>query len=90
MQSNTNKKLDFNTRNTDKKNLFHTKHNFFKNCFFPSTAIEWNKLDFNFRSISSLGVFKENLLKSSLEHLQKAFLVVITVKESNTSYIMQQ
>ena len=42
------KKLDYNTRNTDKITLFHTKHNFFKNCFFPSTVIEWNKLDFNF------------------------------------------
>ena len=50
-------------RNTDKITLFHTEHNFFKNSFFPSTVIEWNKLDSNLRSPTSLSVFKKNLLK---------------------------
>ena len=57
------KNLNYNTRNTDKVTLFHTKHNFFKNSFFPSTVIEWNKLDPNLRSTASLSVFKKNLLK---------------------------
>ena len=43
--------------------FFHTKHEFFKNCFFSSTAIEWNKLDPNLRSAASLCAFKKNLLK---------------------------
>ena len=46
------KNPNYNTRNTDKIPLFHTKHNFFKNSFFPSTDIEWNKLDPNLRSTS--------------------------------------
>ena len=55
--------MNYNTRNTDKITLFHTKRNFFKNYFFPSTVIEWNKLDPNLRSAASLNVFKKNLLK---------------------------
>ena len=54
---------NYNTRNTDKIALFNTKHNFFKKSFFPSTVIEWNKLDPNLRSAASLNFFKKNLLK---------------------------
>ena len=57
------KNPNYNTRNTDKVTPFHTKHNFFKNSFFPSTVIEWNKLDPNLRSATSLSVFKKNFLK---------------------------
>ena len=57
------KNSNYNTRNTDKITPFHTKHNFFKNSFFPSTVIEWNRLDPNLRSATSLSVFKKNLLK---------------------------
>ena len=57
------KNSNYNTRDADKITLFHTKHNFFKNTFFPSTAIEWNKLDPNLRSAASLSAFKKNLLK---------------------------
>ena len=60
---NATKNLNYHTRNTDKIALFHTKYNFFKNPFFPSTVIEWNKLDPNLRSASSLSIFKNNLLK---------------------------
>ena len=42
-------------RNSDKIICFKTKHNYFKNYFFPSVIIEWNKLDHN--------VFKSNILK---------------------------
>ena len=77
-------KLDYNIRNTDKNTLFRTKHNFFKHCFFPFTVIEWSKLDFNFWSVASLGVFKENLLRSLLNNLQRGLLIVTTAKESST------
>ena len=40
----TTKKLNWDTRSTDKITSVHTKHNFFKNYFFPSTVIEWNKI----------------------------------------------
>ena len=55
--------MNYNTRNTDKITLFRTKYNFFKNSFFPSTVIEWNKVDPNLRSAASLNVSKKNLLK---------------------------
>ena len=37
--------------------------NFFKNTFFPSAIIEWNKLDLAIRNAESLGIFKSNILK---------------------------
>ena len=33
--------------------FFKTRHTFFKNSCFPSTIIEWNKLDHNIRSFNS-------------------------------------
>ena len=54
---------NYNTRGADKITLFHTKHKFFKNSFFPSTVIEWSKLDPNLRSAGSLSAFKNNFLK---------------------------
>ena len=39
------------------------KRNFFKNSFFPSTVIEWNKLDLNICNSGSLTSFKSNVLK---------------------------
>ena len=57
------KNSSYNTRNIDNITPFHTKHNFFKKKFFPSTVIEWNKLDSNLRSAASVSFFKKNLLK---------------------------
>ena len=51
-----------NTRNTNKVPLFKVKHNFFRNSFFPSALIEWNKLDLNIRNSESLNIFKKTLL----------------------------
>ena len=42
---------------------FNVKHNFFKNLFFPSTVIEWNKLDKSIRSSESLALFKKSILQ---------------------------
>ena len=39
------------------------RHDFFKNSFFPSTAIEWNKIDKNIRKSESLNIFKKSILK---------------------------
>ena len=50
-------------RNSDKIPYFKTKHNFFKNSFFPSVLIEWNKLDTSLRRYDSYNVFKSNILK---------------------------
>ena len=42
---------------------FKVKHNFFRNSFFPSAVIEWNKFDLNIRNSESLNVFNNSLLK---------------------------
>ena len=39
------------------------KHNFFKNIFFPSSILEWNKLDSSLRNWTSYNVFKNGILK---------------------------
>ena len=39
------------------------KHNFFKNSFFPSAILEWNKLDPSLRNSVSYNVFKNSILK---------------------------
>ena len=39
------------------------RHNFFKNTFFPSTIIEWNKLDPAIRNLTNFNSFKESILK---------------------------
>ena len=40
-----------------------TRHTFLKNSFFPSTIIEWNKLDHNIRNSSSFNIFRKSILK---------------------------
>ena len=51
------------TRNPLNIPLLNANHNFFKNSFFPSTIIEWNKLDPGLRKAESLSLFKTNILK---------------------------
>ena len=51
------------TGNVDYIPLIKIKHNFFKNTFFPSAIIEWNKLDPTSRNAESFGIFKTNILK---------------------------
>ena len=53
----------YSTRNNDKLPHFKVKHNYFKNSFFPSTVIEWNKLDLNIRNSESAISFKSKVLK---------------------------
>ena len=51
------------TRNVENVPSFKVRHDFFKNFFFPSTAIEWNKIDKNIRKSESLNIFKKSILK---------------------------
>ena len=57
------------------------KHNF-KNTFFPSTILEWKKLDLSLRNSTSYNVFKNSILKF-IRPSPKKFSNVITQKESN-------
>ena len=38
------------------------KHDFFKKTFFPSTIIEWNKLDLKIKNSESIKTFKKRIL----------------------------
>ena len=51
------------TRNIHNIPFFKTRHTFFKNSFFPSTIIEWNKLDHNIWNSSSFNIFRKGILK---------------------------
>ena len=51
------------TRNTHNIPFFKTRHTFLKNPFFPSTIIEWNKLDHNLIKSSSFNIFRKSNLK---------------------------
>ena len=57
------KTSSYTTRNVDCTPLIKIKHNFFKNTFFPSAIIEWNKLDPTIGKAESFGIFKSNILK---------------------------
>ena len=52
----------YQTRNAHNIPQYKTKHIFFKNSFFPSTILKWNKLDVNIRNSETLSVFFLNLL----------------------------
>ena len=53
----------YRTRNA--QNILHinVKHRVFKNSYFPSTIIEWNRLDSNIRNAETLNIFKLKILK---------------------------
>ena len=52
----------FNTKKVGKVPLFKIKHNFLKNTFFPSTVIEWNKLDPHLWNKTNFQIFQKNIL----------------------------
>ena len=53
----------YSTRNANNIPHFKVKHSFFKNTFFPSVIIEWNKLDPEIQNAPSLNIFKKNISK---------------------------
>ena len=53
----------YRTRNAQNIPHINMKHQFFKNSYFPSTIIEWNKLDSNIRNSETLNIFKSKIVK---------------------------
>ena len=53
----------YETRQINNIPLINVRHNYFKNSFFPSSIIEWNNLDIDIRSASSIDIFKNSILK---------------------------
>ena len=47
------------TRYVENVPSFKVRHDFFKNSFFPSTVIEWNKIDKNIGKLESPNIFKK-------------------------------
>ena len=53
----------YRTRNALNIPHINVKHQFFKNSYFSSTIIEWDKLDSNIRNSETLNTFKSNIFK---------------------------
>ena len=54
----------YRTRNALKISHINVKHQFFKNSYFPSTIIEWNKLDSNICNSETLKIKNQKSLIS--------------------------
>ena len=70
------------TRNHNNIIIFNVKHEYFRNSFFPSTVIEWNKLDNNIRNWKSVSAFKKKSL-NSLDQVLIVRLMCIILMELN-------
>ena len=56
-------KCPYRTKNAFNIPNINVKHQFFKSSYFPSTIIEWNKLDSNIRNSETLNIFKSKILQ---------------------------
>ena len=54
--------LSYGARQCNKIPAINVKHDFFNNTFFPSTTIEWNKLDWEIKHFESIVTFKKRIL----------------------------
>ena len=51
--------MSYRTRQCNKIPAINVKHEFFKNTFFPSTIMEWNKLDWEIKNSESIVTLKK-------------------------------
>ena len=54
--------MSYRARQFNKIPTINVKHDFFKNTFFPSTIIEWKKLDWEIKNSKSIETFKKRIL----------------------------
>ena len=54
--------MSYRTKQCNNIPAINVKHDFFKNTFFPSTIIEWNKLDWKIKNSGSIETFKKRIL----------------------------
>ena len=54
--------MSYRTRQCNKIPEINVKHDFFKNTFFPSTIMKWNKLDWEIKNSESIATFKKRIL----------------------------
>ena len=71
--------MSYRTRQCNKIPAINVKHDFLINIFFPSTIMEWNKLDWEIKNSESVVTFKKEF-HHLLGHLLIAHSIVITLK----------
>ena len=54
--------MSYRTRQCNKIPAINVKHEFFKNTFFPSTIMDWNKLDWEIKNSESILTFRKRIL----------------------------
>ena len=54
--------MSYRTRQCNKIPAINVKHDFLKNTFFPSTIMEWNKLDWEIKNSENIATFKKRIL----------------------------
>ena len=72
--------MSYRTRQCNIIPAINVKHDFFKKTFFPSTIIEWNKLDWKIKNSESIETLKKNEFCNSLIHLLIAHSITITLE----------
>ena len=65
------------TRSHNDIPLFTVKNKYFRNSFFQSTVVEWNKLDNNIRNSESVSTFKIKYLNLSDQVLIVRLICII-------------
>ena len=70
------------TRYLENVSSFKVRHDSLKNVFFPSTVIEWNKIDKKIQESESLSIFKK-AFKIFYGHLKTKLITAITLKKLN-------
>ena len=54
--------MSYRTRQCNKIPAINVKHDFFKNTFFPSTIMEWNKLDWEIKNSEVIETFRKRII----------------------------
>ena len=71
--------MSYRTSQSNKIPAMNRKHDFFKNNFFPSAIIEWNKIDWRIKNSESIETLKKKFYHS-LYHLLIVHSIAVTLK----------
>ena len=73
--------MSYRTKRCNKISAIDVKHDFFKKTFFPSTIIEWKKLDWKIKNSKSVETLKKRILSFIRPISNSTFdLIAITLK----------
>ena len=71
--------MSYRTMQCNEIPTINVKHDFFKNTLFPSTIIDWNKLDWEIKNSESIVAFKTEFYHS-LGHLLIVYSIALTLE----------